>query len=58
MLRLVKASFTFENGAAYLIWKIRRHSGVEIELTSWQRRHPVLASPVLAWRLYRAGGFR
>lgn len=58
VLRLLKASFTFENGAAYLIWKIRRHSGVEIELTSWQRRHPVLASPVLAWRLYRAGGFR
>jgi hypothetical protein len=57
-LRLVKASFTFEDGAAYLVWKIRRHSGVEIELTSWQRRHPVLASTVLAWRLYRAGGFR
>jgi hypothetical protein len=58
VLRLVKASFTFEDGAAYLVWKIRRHSGVEIELTSWQRRHPVLASTVLAWRLYRAGGFR
>jgi hypothetical protein len=58
VLRLVKASFTFEDGAVYLVRKIRRHSGVEIELTSWQRRHPVLASTVLAWRLYRAGGFR
>ena len=58
VLRLVKASFTFEDGAAYLMWKIRRHSGVEIELTPWQRRHPILASSVLAWRLYRAGGFR
>jgi hypothetical protein len=58
VLRLVKASFTFEDGAAYLAWKIRRHSGVEIELTPWQQRHPVLASSVLAWRLYRAGGFR
>jgi hypothetical protein len=58
VLRLVKASFTFEDGAAYLVWKIRRHSGVQIELTSWQRRHPILASTVLAWRLYRAGGFR
>ncbi len=58
VLRLIKASFTFEDGAAYLMWKIRRHSGVEIELTPWQRRHPVLASSVLAWRLYRAGGFR
>jgi hypothetical protein len=58
VLRLLKASFTFQGGAAYLIWKIRRHSGVEIALTPWQRRHPILASSVLAWRLYRAGGFR
>jgi hypothetical protein len=58
VLRLLKASFTFEDGAAYLVWKIRRHSGVEVELTSWQRRHPILASSVLAWQLYRAGGFR
>jgi hypothetical protein len=58
VLRLLKASFTFEDGAAYLVWKIRRHSGVEVELTPWQRRHPILASSVLAWRLYRAGGFR
>ena len=57
-LRLIKASFTFEDGAAYLVWKIRRHSGVEVELTAWQRRHPILASSMLAWRLYRAGGFR
>ena len=58
VLRLLKASFTFADGATYLAWKIRRHSGVEVELTPWQRRHPVLASSVLAWRLYRAGGFR
>ena len=58
VLRLIKASFTFQDGAAYLAWKIRRHSGVQIELTRWQRRHPILASTVLAWRLYRAGGFR
>lgn len=58
VLRLLKASFTFEDGAMYLAWKIRRHSGVEVKLTPWQRRHPILASSVLAWRLYRAGGFR
>lgn len=58
VLRLIKASFTFEDGAAYLAWKICRHSGVEVELTPWQRRHPILASSMLAWRLYRAGGFR
>ncbi|MGH6943918.1 MAG: hypothetical protein ACREH6_06840 [Geminicoccaceae bacterium] len=58
ILRLVKAALTFENGAAYLAWKIQRHSGVELHLTPWQKRHPVLASSVLFWRVYRAGGFR
>lgn len=56
--RLLKAGFTFADGASYLAWKIRRHAGVEVELTPWQRRHPILASSILAWRLYRAGGFR
>jgi len=56
--RLVKAAFTFQDGAQYLLWKIERHSGVSIPLTPWQRRHPVLASTVLFWRLYRKGAFR
>ncbi len=58
VLRLLKAAFTFRNGADYLLWKIERHSGVALELTPWQRRHPILASSVLFWRLYRRGGFR
>jgi hypothetical protein len=56
--RLVKAAFTFQDGAEYLLWKIERHSGVNITLTPWQRRHPVLASTVLFWQLYRKGAFR
>jgi len=56
--RLVKAAFTFQDGAQYLLWKIERHSGVTIEVTPWQRRHPVLASSVLFWKLYRKGAFR
>ncbi|MEO3429351.1 hypothetical protein AAFN88_10870 [Pelagibius sp. CAU 1746] len=56
--RLVKAAFTFQDGAQYLLWKIERHSGVNIEVTPWQRRHPVLASSVLFWKLYRKGAFR
>jgi len=55
VLRLAKAAFTFEDGAGYLAWKIERHSGVEVQLTPWQRRHPILASPALFWRLYRRG---
>lgn len=58
VLRLIKAAFTFQNGAAYLSWKIERHSGVRQDLTDWQRRHPILASPALFWRLYRKGAFR
>lgn len=58
VLRLIKSAFTFEDGAAYVAWKIERHSGVKVDLTPWQRRHPILASSTLFWRLYRAGGFR
>ncbi len=53
VMRLVKAAFTFQGGAEYLAWKIERHSGVPLALTPWQKRHPVLASASLAWRLYR-----
>lgn len=58
VLRLVKSAFTFDDGAAYLMWKIKRHSGVSVDLTPWQRRHPILASGTLFWKIYRAGGFR
>lgn len=58
VLRLVKASFTFQGGADYLAWKIERHSGVKVELTDWQRRHPLLAGPLLLFRLRRKGAVR
>ena len=58
ILRLLKSAFTFEDGPTYLLWKIERHSGVRFELTPWQKRHPILASSTLFWRIYRAGGFR
>ena len=56
--RLVKAAFTFEGGADYLRWKIERHSGQPLPLTPWQRRHPVMASPLLLWHLWRRGMVR
>jgi hypothetical protein len=40
------------------MWKIKRHSGVSVDLTPWQRRHPILASGTQFWKIYRAGGFR
>ncbi|MCR0981092.1 hypothetical protein [Roseomonas populi] len=56
--RLVKAAFTFNGGPDYLADKVARHSGVAFELTPWQRRHPILAAPLLLWRLRRQGAVR
>ena len=58
ILRLMKAAFTFQSGADYLIWKIERHSGVKVELTPAQRKHPIWAGITTFWRLYRQGAFR
>ncbi len=55
--RLVKAAFTFSGGIEYLLWKIARHSGVKVTPTDFQRRHPILGAPSLAWKVYRMGGF-
>jgi hypothetical protein len=58
LLRLMKAAFTFEGGADYILWKIERHSGVRVEASPFQRRHPLLGGWGLLWRLYRQGAFR
>lgn len=57
-LRLIKAAFTFDGAVDYVMWKVRRHSGVVLPVSDWQRRHPLLAAPGLAWKLYRRGAFR
>ena len=49
--RLLKASFTFDGALDYAMWKVERHSGVRLETTDWQRRHPLLAAPGIYWRL-------
>lgn len=58
VLRLLKAAFTFAGGAEYLAWKISRHSGVEVKLTPWQKRHPILAALYLLPGLLRKGAVR
>jgi hypothetical protein len=58
LARLMKATFTFDGALDYVLWKVKRHSGVVLPVTDWQRRHPLLSAPVLAWRLYRLGAFR
>lgn len=58
VLRLLKATFTFERAIDYVAWKVERHSGVRLELAPWQRRFPLLAAPYLYWRLRRLGVLR
>ena len=58
ILRLAKASFTFAGGADYIAWKISRHAGVPVEFSPWERRHPILAAPLVLWRLTRQGAVR
>jgi len=57
-LRLLKAAFTFDGGADYILWKIERHSGAKLDVSPQLRRHPIVAACVLSWRLYRRGAFR
>jgi hypothetical protein len=54
LLRLLRASTTFEGAARYAAWKVERHTGVPIKLTSWRERHPVLAAPSVLWQVWRA----
>lgn len=58
VLRLVKGTMTFEGGVEYILWKIKRHSGVTMEASPFLKRHPVLAMFVLSFRLYRRGGIQ
>jgi len=55
--RLLKATATFKGGIEYIAWKIERHSGIDLALRDWERRHPFLAAPVVAARYFqlRAG---
>lgn len=54
ILRLIKASTTFDGAARYAAWKIERHTGVPVELTPWREKHPVLAAPGVLWQVWRA----
>lgn len=57
-LRLIKAAATFSGGIDYIAWKIERHSGVPVEVTDWQRLHPVLGGVSLFFKLRTKGAFR
>ena len=57
-IRVLNSAATFDGGADYILRKVKNHSGVSLELTSFQRKHPVICSPILGWKLWRRGAFR
>ena len=58
VLRLFKAAFTFNEPLEYLLWKIERHSGLYIEPSARQLKHPLIFAWPLLWKLKRQGAFR
>ncbi|MDH3663818.1 MAG: hypothetical protein OEU92_28025, partial [Alphaproteobacteria bacterium] len=58
VLRLMKSLFTFDGGVDYALWKVERHTGVRVPISNFERRHPILASPRLLWRVFRLSAVR
>ena len=54
-MRVLKAAFTFDGGLDYILHKLKSHSGKDIQVSDAQRRHPILWSPVIAWKIWRSG---
>lgn len=54
LLRLAKASTTFDGAARYAAWKIERHTGITLEVTPFREKYPLLAAPAVLWELWRA----
>ena len=53
ILRLAKATATFDGAADYAAWKLRRHTGVALEVTPFRARHPLLSAPGAMLELWR-----
>lgn len=57
-IRVLNGAATFDGGIDYVARKVENHSGVKLEPTPAQRKHPVLHAPYLFWKLWRRGAFR
>ncbi|MEP4052452.1 MAG: hypothetical protein ABJN22_09425 [Litorimonas sp.] len=57
-IRVLLGAATFDGGIDYVARKIENHSGVKLDPTPAQRKHPVLYSPILFWKIWRQGAFR
>jgi predicted nucleotidyltransferase len=58
LLRILKSAITQEGSVDYAIWKVERHSGIRVDPTWRQKRHPLLALGQEVWQMYRKGAFR
>lgn len=57
-LRILLSAATFDGGIDYIARKVENHSGVKLAPTPAQRKHPVLHSPFLFWKIWRKGAFK
>ncbi len=53
LLRLAKATTTFDGAADYAAWKLHRHTGIALEVTPFRAKHPLLAAPGALFELWR-----
>jgi hypothetical protein len=58
VLRLLKSAATFGDWLPYALWKLTRHTGVTVELTERQRRHPLIWGWPVIFRLVRGQTLR
>jgi len=54
LIRLAKASTTFEGAGRYAAWKVERHTGVPVEVTPWREKHPILAAPGVLFKIWKS----
>ncbi len=54
IVRLLKASTTFEGAGRYAAWKVERHTGVTVEVTPWREKHPILSAPGVLFKVWRS----
>jgi hypothetical protein len=58
LLQLIKTAVTFGDWVPYALWKVERHSGVHLEASERQRRHPWLFGWPIFFRAWRSGALR
>ena len=58
LARIIKGAVTFDGRTDYVAWKLERRLDVSLELTPWQRNHPLLSAPQILAQMWRKGAFR